>query len=92
MATKDRLATALEKAEAPADMTARARDGYYDELDGPLTAPMMQLVMDARVEGLEDIAQRALAGDFNATQDEWDVWWQKRMRVHNDSGAGQIAT
>lgn len=62
MSTADRLADAL-KAQA-----------YYDDYCSPLAMPIAQLVADCRVAGLNDIAERAINGDFDATEEESDAW------------------
>jgi len=72
--TTERLALALIKAGAPPLMIERARAGQYDDYKSPLAMPLTQLVMDARAAGLEDIAQRTIAGEFDATKEEADAW------------------
>lgn len=72
--TTERLALALEQAGAPPYMIERARNGYYDDYTSPLAGPIMQLVADARAEGLSRIAERAADGEFDGTREESDAW------------------
>lgn len=72
--TAERLAVALEQADAPAAMVARAKAGYYDDYRSPLALPITQLVNDARDAGLPGIVWRAMNGDFDATKAESDAW------------------
>jgi hypothetical protein len=78
--TTERLANALREAGAPADMVIRAEGGYYDDFRSPLATPCIQLVNDARRHGLADIAQRAINGEFDATKEESDEWYETEGR------------
>jgi hypothetical protein len=60
-----RLAKALREAGASGAMIDRAESGYYGDFTSPLTFPITQLVKDARTEGLEGIARRAMQGEFD---------------------------
>jgi hypothetical protein len=60
-----RLAKALQDAGASERMIARAEGGYYGDFTSPLALPITQLVKDARAEGLEGIARRAMQGEFD---------------------------
>jgi hypothetical protein len=77
MSTKEKLAKALEAASAPAEMIAKARAGYYDDWDSDLDAPIMTLVEDATKAGLQDIAQRAMSGEFDGTEEEMNAWFER---------------
>lgn len=72
--TTELLAAALTEAGAPADMIAKARAGHYDDYRSELPFPCMQLVRDAHAAGLHDIAERAKAGEFDATAEEAEEW------------------
>lgn len=72
--TSEKLAQALEAANAPREMIEKARAKYYDDYLSPLTDNMRQLVADARKHGLKDIADRAIDGDFDGTREESDAW------------------
>lgn len=72
--TTERLAVELVKAGAPPAMIERARAGYYDDYKSELAMPISQLVADARAAGLPIIAERASAGEFDASQAESQAW------------------
>lgn len=74
--TKERLARALEELHDPdlAPMIEKARSGYYDDFESPLTYPLTGLVMDLRTFGHEDFVQRVIAGEFDSTLDEGIAW------------------
>lgn len=73
MHTKDRLAAALDDAGLP-DMAARARQGYYDDYESPLAAPIVQLVQELTNRGALALAKRAMSGDFDGTPEEAEAW------------------
>ena len=77
MKTTEKLAEALRQAGAPEAMINRARNGYYDDYESPLVAPITQLVQDARGQGIPEIAERAIAGEFDGTPEEGAAWWQR---------------
>lgn len=77
MTTKDRLATELESASAPDWMIKNARNGQYDDFESSCPNPIMRLVSDARTAGLDAIATRAVDGEFDATEDEAEAWFQR---------------
>lgn len=56
-------------------MILSARAGYYDDFKTPLDFPLRQLVADAQKIGLTDIAQWAIDGRYDATQEEAKAWW-----------------
>ena len=62
---REKLAAALRAAHAPAEMIERAERGYYGDFTSPLTFPITQLVRDAQAAGLDDIANRAVRGEFD---------------------------
>ena len=72
--TTEKLAQALKKAGAPAAMIAFAREGKYDDYKSDLANPIMQLVTEARAAGLDDIADRAIGGEFDGQTWEADEW------------------
>lgn len=77
MSTKEKLAEALADAGASEEMVKNARLGMYDDFISPLPNPIMHLVSDLREEGLHDLARRAMDGDFDATKEEAEAWFQK---------------
>ncbi len=72
--TTEKLARALLRANAPDAMIDRARKGIYDDYKSPLATPIIALVSDAREHGLAEIAERAIAGEFEAQKWEGDAW------------------
>ena len=77
MSTKEKLITALSNANAPDDMMNKARVGYYDDFESTIAAPITALVSDCRAAGLNELAARAMAGDFDATKEESDAWFER---------------
>jgi len=67
---KEKLAQALTKAGASADMVDAAARGEYDDFESQSATPIMDLVRDARRAGLDEIAKRAMNGDFDAGDEE----------------------
>lgn len=77
MKTRDKLSAAIREVATEQRhhrMADKAAAGYYDDFSGQLATPIMQLVKDARQFGLHTIAERAMAGDFDATKEEADEW------------------
>lgn len=60
-----RLAKALTEARAPSAMIAAAYDGFYGDFTSPLATPISQLVADLDYCGLNELAQRAMRGEFD---------------------------
>ena len=77
MSTKERLAKALSDANAPEWMVKNARNGQYDDFESSVPNPIMTLVNDCRGAGLESIAKQAINGDFDATKEESDAWYER---------------
>lgn len=73
-ATSDKLAEALIHAKAPQIMIERARSGMYDDFKSDLPLPLHALVDDAKQYHLNNIALRAMNGEFDAEQWEADAW------------------
>jgi len=78
MRTKERLAQDLEKAGAPAKMIEWARNGFYDDYETVIAFPIQQLVADAKAAGLENIAQDAMNGVYDATEQEGMEWMKSQ--------------
>lgn len=76
MSTRERLTQTLEASGASEEMIKNARLGMYDDFISPLPNPIMHLVSDLREEGLHDLAQRAIDGEFDASKEEADTWFQ----------------
>lgn len=79
--TTEKLAKALEKAGAPAEMIQRAHEGYYDDYKSDLIGPIYHLVDDANQNNLPDIASRAIAGEFDAERWEADEWFEREGKM-----------
>lgn len=77
MKTKERLAAELEKANAPEWMIKNARNGQYDDFESSSGSPIMQLVSDCSKVGLTELAIRAADGEFDATKEEAEAWYQR---------------
>lgn len=77
MSTKEKLAKALKEAGAPLSMITLAEQGHYDDYESDLANPISQLVADCFKLKLEDMAHRAMNGDFDATKEESEAWFQK---------------
>lgn len=87
MHTKDKLAAALREAGLN-DMADKAAEGYYHDFLSPLDFPEMQLEADLRAardsaaimlgqgiaQPIEELRQRHLNGDFDASTEESDEW------------------
>lgn len=77
MHTKDYLAQELEKCGLK-EMAAKARTGYYHDFLSPLDMPETQLLLDLRDvnhgPAVEDLIQRHLNGEFDASLAESEEW------------------
>jgi hypothetical protein len=72
--TTERLAEAMEAAGCDAWLLANARAGHYDDYKSDLACPIYRLVADLKKEGHEELAQRAMNGEFDGTREEADEW------------------
>lgn len=77
MTTKEKLIAALTKTDAPEDIVNKARVGYYDDFESTIAAPITALVLDCQAAGLNEIACRAISGDFDATKEEAEAWFKR---------------
>lgn len=77
--TSDRLAKVLEE-HGLLDMAAKARAGYYDDYRSPLATPIVQLVKDLSAVNRKDLAERAMAGEWDGTRDEGEAWFRSTQR------------
>lgn len=80
MNSKEKLAQALTEAGATAEMIELARTGYYSDYESPLPTPCIQLVVDLTAAGLMELRERAKNGEFDATKEESDEWWEREGR------------
>lgn len=83
LTTKERLARAIieclgGKYDPRVERMIRlARSGYYDEFECEIAMPITQLINDLRAVGFDDMAQRAMEGEFDCTEAEGDAWMQR---------------
>ena len=61
-----KLAEALRKAGAPQEMIDAAAHGAYDLVMSESRSPIIDLVRDCRKAGLDELAEQALEGEFDA--------------------------
>lgn len=71
--TKERLAQVLHAAVL-FDMEKAARSGHYDDFESDIATPIVQLVADLRAVGREDLARRAMDGEWDGTKEESEAW------------------
>lgn len=64
MSAAEKLALALHQEGLP-DMEAKAREGYYGDFTSPLATPISQLVSDLLAHGKNELAARAMSGEFD---------------------------
>ena len=77
VATKERLARALEEAGVNPQVVQAARDGYFDALESALHAPIAALAKEMQQMGRLDLAARAQNGEFDPTPYEIEKWAQR---------------
>jgi hypothetical protein len=65
MNVKERLADALVQAGATTAMVENAQRGQYADFESDSATPIMDLVRDCQRAGLNDIARRAMDGEFD---------------------------
>ena len=76
MKTTEKLANDLKEVKAPQWMIENALSGYYDDYKSHVAMPIVQLVNDCHKNGLESIANKAKNGDYDATKEESDEWYE----------------
>ena len=82
--TKDVLADALNKAGL-GSMAVLAGQGYYHDYLSPLATPCLQLAQDLRAAGTPAalaLLDRHMAGEFDASKEEGDEWFEREGRHH----------
>lgn len=65
MKASEKLTRALIQAHAPQHMIDDAQAGHYGDFTSDLAMPITQLVNEATFHGLNDIAKRAMQGEFD---------------------------
>ena len=81
MNSKQKLAQALKEANSPGYLINRALSGYYSDYDSDLETPCVQLVNDLTSLGLIELASRAKEGEFDATKEESDEWYEREGKA-----------
>ena len=77
ISTSERLAKVLDE-EGLLEMAARARTGYYDGYRSHLATPTAQLVLDLFSVKRNDLARRAMGGEWAGTREECLAWWRSQ--------------
>ena len=93
MPTKERLAQTLHAAGLLA-LEARARAGVYDDFESTVALPKVQLVADLRAAGMENLVERAIAGEWDSTKEEAEAWYGReghRLLEEAPDQAGETA-
>lgn len=72
--TTQKLVAALREAGASKAMILRAEAAQYDDYLSDSATPITDLYVAARAEGLTQIVERAVNGDFDATEEESNAW------------------
>lgn len=63
------------------NMIEKAREGYYSDYDSPLPDPCIKLVQHLEQIGAYDIKARAMNGEFDATIEESNAWYEREGRA-----------
>jgi len=74
MNSTEKLIRALQAAGASAALLQRARADEFNDYRSPHALPQHQLLAAARAEGLEDICRAVIAGEFDGTAEESEMW------------------
>jgi hypothetical protein len=77
MKTKERLAKELGEAGAPNYMVIAALNGDYDDFESKSATPINDLVRECRVNKLHRLANRAMDGEFDGSQEESQEWFER---------------
>ena len=90
IATKQKLAAVLRERGLTV-MARRAERGYYDDYESDLVAPINQLVADLRAHGAEDLAKRAIDGEWDGSREEGEAWFARegKQLLEGEINAGE---
>lgn len=80
MRTKDRLAAVLRQ-EGLQRLAGAALLGWFDDYESESATPIVDLVKELRLCGREDLAQRAIAGEWDGTAEEAKAWYEREGRA-----------
>lgn len=77
--TSVKLVNALKAQNDPKlkDLIEDAAKGLYDDFRSMIAFPMVMLVDDLRVIGREDLAKRAINGEWDGQRWEAEEWFEK---------------
>lgn len=74
MNSTEKLVRALREAGASAGLVKRAQADEFNDYRSPHVFPQHQLVEAARAEGLDGIVRATIAGEFDGTAEESEMW------------------
>lgn len=72
--TSVRLARTLREEQCPQELVDNARAGHYDDFKSELPVPEFQLYADLKKIGRDDLVERLIAGEWDATAEESQEW------------------
>jgi len=78
--TKNRLARVLRE-QGLEEMAAAAEAGRYDDYESESATPIVDLVYRLRTAGREDLARRAIAGEWDGSREEAEAWYEREGRA-----------
>jgi len=70
----EKLVAALIEAGAELELLERAKADHFHDYKAESATPCVDLVGALRRAGLEELAKRAMNGEFDATKEESDEW------------------
>lgn len=85
MSTKQRLAAVLRQ-EGLLGLAGEALLGRYDDYESDSATPIVDLVRCLRARGREDLAQRAIGGEWDGTEEEARRWYEREGRATIEGG------
>jgi hypothetical protein len=74
MGSTEKLVAALKEAGAPSGMIRDAENNQFHDFKSDSATPIADLIQLARAYSLNDIAQRTIDGEFDATPEEAEEW------------------
>lgn len=80
MSTKHRLAAVLREASL-LSLAGEALLGRFDDYESESATPIMDLVNELRSCGREDLARRAIGGEWDGTAEEAQQWYEREGRA-----------
>ena len=80
MRTKERLAGVLRQ-EGLLGLAGEALLGRFDDYESESATPIRDLVACLRADGREDLAQRAIGGEWDGTTEEAQRWYEREGRA-----------